>query len=245
MKVSVILPIFGDRNQFQQAQNGILCLSKQTYKDFEVLVVDDGAYFELSYPDSRFIHIDLRHPGSDVRSSNIAFLEGFNHATGDFIITSHPEILVQSNAIETMIDNAFMERRNIPIQYHLSLEHIQSKKFKEILIGDDFTEFKQLPNFWTTKTPWNYLNDYASSQHMHFSFCGQSRDGWLKYGEFLPRTESWYQEDCWWHDKEREQKHFPNPLDLEIYHQWHPRCYGNVEDETKASIRIRRIRGLA
>ena len=242
--VSIIVPIFGDRNQFYQAQNGLLCLERQTYKNFEVIIVDDGAYFELSFPDDRFIYIDLRSPGSDVRSSNISFLEGFSHATGDFIITLHPEILIQSNAIEMMLDKAVRNRRNIPIQYHLSLEHIQSKKFKEILIGDNFDEFKELPNFWSTKTPWNYLNDYAPSQHMHFSFCGQDRKGWLKYGEFLPRTEEWYQEDCWWHDKEKEYHDYPNPLELEIYHQWHPRCYGELNDETEASVRIKRIRGL-
>jgi glycosyltransferase involved in cell wall biosynthesis len=247
MKVSIIVPLYGDRNQFNQIDNGIRCLEYQTNADYEVLIIDDGAHYEFIAPSHKFTYISLRPSGSPPRSPNVAFLEGFNNATGDFIITSHPEILIPNNAIDVMLSKAVMNRRNVPIQYHLSLEQIQSDKFHQILSNPDnnFDKFKELPDFWITRTPWTYANQYAITQHMHFSFCGQSKKGWMKYKEFLPYTEKWYMEDCWWHEQEKISLDYPNPIDLEIYHQWHPRCYGEINnDDVNASARIKRIRGL-
>jgi len=245
MKVSVIVPLYGDRNQFHQIDRGLECLEHQTYDDYEVLIIDDGSSFEFIAPSYKFSYTRLRDPDSPPRSPNMAFLEGFNHASGDFIITSHPELLIQKDAIERIAFYCRNNVRNIPIQYHLSLQHLQDPKFLEIYESGKFWEFKSLPDFWITKTPWTYQNSYAPTQHMHFSFCGQSREGWLRYGDFLPRTEDWYREDCWWHEQEKLSGNYPNPLTLEVYHQWHPKCYGEInDDETNASTRIKRIRNL-
>ena len=84
MKVSVIIPVYNRKKELDRA---LKSLDVQEYKDFEVVVVDDGSceeYHEMidSYKNLEVKLIKLTHTG------NIAYVrnEGFRYAIGEYIV---------------------------------------------------------------------------------------------------------------------------------------------------------------
>jgi len=246
IKVSILIPFYG--NRYYQLKRSLPFLCNQTYKNYEVLLLDDGKQRdEDRSPDDlvekggKIRHIKLREGKVPIRSSNMALREGYKLSKGDFIIPSHPELLIPYNAVEIMVKGN-LERRNVATQYHLT--NIQVNRLfgdggDGIVSGwmDDFNKIKGLSDFMSTLTPWNYTNFHAAGYRNHFSFCGSTKE---RFGEYLvPMTNEWLMEDIWVHAKELKAEEVAVPIDIEVYHQEHERVYGT---RPEYSVRIQRIR---
>lgn len=110
MKISIILPIY---NAEQYLAKTITCVLDQTYKDFELILVDDGSkdnsskiYTEFASHDSRIKIISQINKGvSSARNTGLKFITGEWVCfldSDDEITTTWLESYI--NAIETDID---------------------------------------------------------------------------------------------------------------------------------------------
>lgn len=103
MKVSVVIPVYNVKPYLERCVNSVLC---QTYKDLEIILVDDGSTDgsgemcdEFATHDLRILVIHQDNQGlSEARNT------GIRHATGEYIIffDSDDEWLL-SNGIEELL----------------------------------------------------------------------------------------------------------------------------------------------
>ena len=56
-KISVILPVYNSENYISESINSVL---KQTYRNFELIVIDDGSTDNTIYECEQFLKIDKR-----------------------------------------------------------------------------------------------------------------------------------------------------------------------------------------
>ena len=241
MKVSILLPFYGDR--YYQLKRSLPFLLNQTYDDYEIVFIDDGLQDErnlspndlLDHP--RIKYFQHRKGIVPIHSSNKALRHGFYNCDGDFIISSHPELLVPYDAVKKMVTQSNLERRNVATQYHLTLEQIRYLETDVVGWEEDFNKIKRVPNFMATITPWGHTNFISPRRRNHFSFCGLTRERFDEY--IIPDTDEWIKEDAYVHALEISRGEPSVPIDIEVYHQEHERVYGTI---TYVSERIRRIR---
>ena len=235
MKVSILIPYYGDRSS--QLRRSLHFLKRQTYSDYELVVINDGSPMPDDLIDDFDVYSRIRADGSSIRSSNRAYREAFSQSSGDFIIVSHPELLIPYDGVERMVAEANMDRRNGPTQYHLTYEMVY--QLFHARVGEwehDFDEIKSLPGFMSTITPWQYVNHVSHTYRNHFSFSGLTRERFTRY--LIPDTEEWGREDAWTHEQEMKNGELSVPIDIEIYHQEHERVWGTI---TEYSVRVQRI----
>ncbi len=103
IKVSVIVPVFNAEKYLKRCLDSIL---GQTYKNIEVLVVDDGSndsskeiLKQYKKNDSRIIYSSQNHLGP-----NIARAKAIKKATGDYAIFVDSDDYIVENAIEILVD---------------------------------------------------------------------------------------------------------------------------------------------
>jgi len=234
MKVSILIPYYGDRRR--QLERSLPFLERQTYPNYETILVDDGSS-NLSGLEHRFDkYFALRKGTVPIRSPNNSLRKAFELSDGDFIICSQPELLIPFDAVEKMLSLSNHNRRNVATQYHLTAEalvHLDG------VLGwqHDFKKIKSIPGFMSITTPWAYTNINAPTYRNHFSFSGSTRERFEKY--LIPQVEEWGMEDVWVYKKEVENGEPCVPIEIETYHQEHDRVYGTIPEY---SVRIQRIR---
>ena len=242
MTVSVLLSCL---NRADQLRRSLWLLKRQTWFDYEIWVLDDGSTDDIeSLCGSRLVnYVSVRPSGSRPRSPNMAWWAGYELCEGEFVILSHAEIMVPKDAITRMVveHNA---HRSVPIQYAIPPE--QQRQIDSIDWKDDLDALQKFPNFWSVRGPWGFTNHGAHGWRHHFSFTGQFREEWDRWG-FLPKTEVPGDDDSWMLEQETAKDILPNPIDLKVYHQYHERLElqdpeGSWEQARDTSARIKRIR---
>jgi glycosyltransferase involved in cell wall biosynthesis len=243
MKVSILIPYYNRPEVFERS---LWLLIRQSYHNYELVIVDDGSRYPVQmilpkiadyYP--RIKHFPIRTWDAPIRSPNMAWRKAYQECTGDFIITTHPEIMVPLDAIEIMLEHHDPERRSVPTQYCVP-GYRQQHRIDRVDWKTNLSSLNTLPDFWSDRGPWGYTNMEARRYHHHLSFSGQLREQWERIG-FLPAVEAndFQGDDSWIHAREmamdRPAKHIP---ELEVYHQDHERIYGTVPNY---SVRIQRM----
>lgn len=237
------MPYFGDR--LELLKRSLYMLDHQTIKDnFEVLLLNDGGdinvnqFFSglsLNKMTLRYIPIRTR---SDAkwRTPGYALKKGYAECNGDFVIVTSPEIIVPYNALEIMMEGD-TTTLNVPALYKLSkaqqayIDQIDWKHRLDNLTG--------MNGFWTEETaPGGWFNQEAKHNYHHGGFVGATRAVWDQIGIVPPDPES-TETDSYWHKRLMELNQPVHRLDLEVYHQWHPR-----KDAPEQSVRIRRLNEL-
>jgi hypothetical protein len=237
-------------------ERSLYLLSRQTFPDYEVLVVEDGypdpeeawaiEKLCLSLPHVGFIQI--RNAGAYERSPNLAWLAGYNLSSGDFVVFTHPEVMVPYHAISTMLEDHEPGRRSVPTQYVIPGRK-QQYMIDQVDWKSELSYLKSLSGFWSDMGPWGWTNQVATTYAHHFSFTGQTRDEWDEYG-VLPATEKPGDDDSWMHAQELSRNRPPKHLEsIEVYHQHHQRLKiqdpeGSWGEAREVSVRVQRLRDL-
>lgn len=112
-KVSIVLPTYNGAKYIRQSIDS--CLN-QTYKNIELIVVDDGSSDETSeiirsYKDGRIRY--LRHEGN--KGMPHALNTGFAHTTGEYLTWTSDDNFYAKEAIEKML--TFLKTRNCEFVY--------------------------------------------------------------------------------------------------------------------------------
>ncbi|MBU2869209.1 glycosyltransferase family 2 protein [Colwellia sp. E2M01] len=112
--VSIITPSYKSKAIILET---LLSIEKQTYKDFEVLIVDDASpdgsadYIEQNLPDNRFKIIKLDKNVGAAEARNVAVRK----ATGKYIAFLDSDDLWHPNKLEKQID--FMQKNDIAFSF--------------------------------------------------------------------------------------------------------------------------------
>lgn len=139
-KISVVVPVFNMEQYMSKALNSLL---KQTYDDFEILLIDDGSTdgsselcdeYAQRYDNVRTIHKE----NGGLSSARNA---GIQHATGDYIIFPDPDDWVCEDYLETLVElkNTYNSDLEICGYYVVDdrITKIESKEDERILLTQE------------------------------------------------------------------------------------------------------------
>ena len=239
MKVSVLIPYFQGRRDL--LERTLWLLKRQTYDDYDVLVLDDGSDENISeLCGGKIIYEKVRDAGARPRSSNTSWNHGYRLCDGEFIILTHPEYMSPLDAIEKLVEQYDGSARLEPTAFAIppkAMSLIDKVDWK-----NDLDLFQDLPDFWTFATPWGWNNYQAKDWHHHFAFTGQTREAWDIH-DFIPVTEQRGMNDSWLVAVEVELGRPPIGTGFAVYHQHHERTEAKTWawPPPKRSARIQRI----
>lgn len=127
--VSIIIPIF---NMAPYIKRCISCIEKQTYKNFEVIFVDDGSsddsYKLLEKYKEKYSYIKVIH--TENRGVSAARNTGVKIATGDYIVYVDADDYFYSDYIEYLLDIAIKYDADLVISDYIKTadKNIEKKK---------------------------------------------------------------------------------------------------------------------
>lgn len=113
-QISVIIPVFNHESELHRS---LETLRVQTFRDFEVIVVDDGSNKPVTLPD--FVG-DFEYPVVLIRQENggapRARNRGFDESIGEYVLFSDADILWEVDALEKMYD-VLVKKPEVDIVY--------------------------------------------------------------------------------------------------------------------------------
>ena len=146
MKISVIIPVYNVENYLEKCINSII---NQTYKDLEIILVDDGSTDssgkicdDYSKKDDRIIVIHKNNNGvSSARN------DGLRKATGDYVVFPDSDDYIDSNMYKDMLEQFKDTIDLVCCGYYINDSKKNDKKHEKIinnklsmeyLMGDDY-----------------------------------------------------------------------------------------------------------
>jgi len=171
--VSVIIPIYNTPKELNQC---IASLSRQIYKDIEIIIVDDGSSPEIDissieccYPDLNIKFFKINHAGAP-RARNY----GFSKSKGDYVLFCDADLILSSQCIDIM------------------LARLKKKPDKSYVYSDfkyGWKKFKAWPFDAKKLKRINYINTCSLIRRSHFPDTGwdqsldkfQDWDLWLTF----------------------------------------------------------------
>lgn len=97
--VSVIIPVFGRNEELIKT---FASLQKQTYRNLEIIVVDDGSSPPISLNNFHF-NFSVSILRQENKGAPVARNTGFHASTGEYIIFLDADIITEPNMIEEMV----------------------------------------------------------------------------------------------------------------------------------------------
>jgi len=124
MKVSIIVPAYNVESYINDCLDSIL---KQTYQDFEVILIDDGSkdgtLAQLNQYASKDSRIMVIH--KDNEGQSIARNKGMEAATGDYIFFMDGDDLLPANALEALVKVVQKKKYDIVCGSYVRIEQNQ------------------------------------------------------------------------------------------------------------------------
>ena len=156
-KISVIIPTYNREKLISRSIQSIL---NQTYKNFEIIVIDDGSTDNTSIvinniKDERIKYIKLESNKGASYARNV----GIERATGDYITFQDSDDIYHYDKIEKQINNIIKNKSDFDFcKINVILENKQivifpnSYQEKEILKGNTYNELLKNGNFISTQS---------------------------------------------------------------------------------------------
>ena len=125
-KYSVIIPVYNRPDELREL---LECLAVQTYKNFEVIIVEDGSRDTADGVVSFFQdRLDIRYFFKPNGGQGFARNHGFERASGDYFILLDSDALVEENYLAVVnhkLENDFVDLYGGPDTDHPSFSPIQ------------------------------------------------------------------------------------------------------------------------
>lgn len=97
--ISIIIPVYNHTKALFQS---LLSVSKQTYKDFEVILVDDGSTDKFEFKNANF-QFPIRIIRQEHLGAPAARNRGFRESKGDYVIFWDADVIAKPEMLEKMI----------------------------------------------------------------------------------------------------------------------------------------------
>ena len=156
-KISVIIPTY---NRGNIIENSITSILNQTYKNWEVLIIDDGSTDNTKevidkFEDKRIKYIKIKKNLGSPNARNI----GIGKATGKFISFQDSDDIFYPNKLELQLNNMINQKSHldfckIKVIFSNSLQYIVPYEYQEknIILGNIFSELINNGNFISTQS---------------------------------------------------------------------------------------------
>ena len=172
-KYSIIIPVY---NRPEELRELLDCLVSQTYKNFEVVVIEDGSKLKAddvvaSYQTKLEIHYFFKPNGGQGFARNY----GFERAKGDYFIIFDSDALIEPNyleIVEKQLNTDYVDLYGGPDTDHPSFSAIQ----KAISYS--------MTSIFTTGGIRGKKNNLGGTFHPRSFNMGLSREVWQKTGGF-------------------------------------------------------------
>ena len=127
--ISIVIPIYNAEKYLEECLNSI---KNQTYKNFEVIMVNDGSKDDsetickrFSEDDTRFRYF-LKVNGGASSARNF----GLDHVTGDFITFIDADDWVDENHLEVLINNIKENNSDMAVSSIKKFDNVSSFEFR-------------------------------------------------------------------------------------------------------------------
>ena len=132
MKISIIIAVY---NRMNYLKNILLALENQTFKEFEVIIADDGSREDvkdylgiIKKMPYKIKHVYQEDKGFRLSSSRN---NGIRHASGDFLLFLDQDILMDKNFINDVVKN--IKKNKILKINALYLDQERSKEIEKVI----------------------------------------------------------------------------------------------------------------
>ncbi|WP_025907744.1 glycosyltransferase family 2 protein [Priestia flexa] len=142
IKVSVILPLYNVEKYIKKCLDSIL---KQTLKDIEVIIVNDGSPDNSRLIASKYAEIDSRVRIIDKENGGLSSArnQGLDAAAGEYVVFIDSDDWVEENMLEVMYSQAKKEKADLSIcNYNKVFNAYKEKNY--LSIKDEIIRVKDL-----------------------------------------------------------------------------------------------------
>lgn len=98
--ISIIIPVYNQKDKLIECLNSILL---QTYKNYEIIIVNDGSDSELSIDEYKSEINKLKIINQENKGSNLARNRGFKEAIGEYLLFCDADVVMELNMLEKML----------------------------------------------------------------------------------------------------------------------------------------------
>ncbi|PAC31104.1 glycosyltransferase family 2 protein [Flectobacillus sp. BAB-3569] len=123
---SIIIPVYNRPDELDEL---LACLTKQTYKIFEVVVVEDGSAIKADKIVEKYhSELEIKYIQQQNTGQGFARNTGFKHATGDYFIILDSDALIEPNyleIVEKQLNSNFLDLYGGPDRDHPNFTPIQ------------------------------------------------------------------------------------------------------------------------
>jgi glycosyltransferase involved in cell wall biosynthesis len=172
-KYSVIIPVYNRPDELQEL---LECLARQTFKTFEVIIVEDGSFKKSDAVVHSFEdRLDIKYYFKENGGQGFARNFGFERATGDYFILLDSDALIEPDylsIVESKLNVAYVDLFGGPDTDHPSFSPIQ----KAISYA--------MTSFFTTGGIRGKKNNMGGTFHPRSFNMGLSRAVWEKTDGF-------------------------------------------------------------
>lgn len=155
--VSVIIPVY---NVERYIKDCIESLLKQTYKNLEIILVDDGSTDNSCKICSEYLNYDyIKLIKQENRGVSNARNTGIQNSKGDYIIFVDPDDIVSQEFVKILVQTIEMNQTDIVCcEYTRKIEDLYFKgKIKSKLKSAQYAENKILKNSYIDGYIWNKI----------------------------------------------------------------------------------------
>ena len=126
--VTVIMPVYNAENRLEYAINSVL---KQSYKNIEVILIDDGSTDNSVYICNKYEKMDSRIKVIKQNNSGVSAARnrGINESSGEFIMFLDSDDTIYSETIKELISYLDNDESDIAI-FGMSFDYYQRNIFK-------------------------------------------------------------------------------------------------------------------
>ena len=173
-RYSIIIPVYNRPDELEEL---LECLAKQTFVNFEVIIVEDGSKIRAEEVVTSFLgKLDIRYFYKENGGQGFARNYGFERAKGDYFILLDSDALIEPNYLEIVdsrLNREFLDLYGGPDTDHPSFTPIQ----KAISYS--------MTSLFTTGGIRGKKNNMGGTFHPRSFNMGLSREVWERTGGFL------------------------------------------------------------
>ncbi|MDQ7821718.1 MAG: glycosyltransferase [Candidatus Eremiobacteraeota bacterium] len=235
-------------NRAHLLKNSLVTYKKQTTRDFELIILDDGSEDDTeslvrSFSGDlaiRYERLSDKKPG-EWRDAGAIINRGIIMSQGEFVYITHPEVMVCFDCIENA-NSALRENENayFNARVYYMTPHLQ-KRLETIDWQSDFYQVRTMENFYRDSPDGEeYLgmtgNQYYTPKIVETIECweswvfgGMTRRAWKKFGG-LNESPHWGTVDYDFQQRRRMNRwKTVSPRDIYVIHQNHDTKVGKFE----------------
>ncbi|WP_298764376.1 glycosyltransferase family 2 protein [uncultured Polaribacter sp.] len=161
-KVSVVIPCYNDKDYIEETLESVL---KQTFKDFEIIIVDDGSNYETKEVLKKLNFKNVNILEQENRGLSNARNNGFKKAKGEYVLTIDSDDTFDKTFLEKAVFILDKEKKvsaissycNIFVEdYKIIKKHIpKGGNLNNFLFDNNSTSFALI-----RKSVWNNIGGY-------------------------------------------------------------------------------------